>query len=108
MRLQVLDGGRLSLVEEGETVLILEGKMSLRISPTELRPEVMFLPDSKLPSSFHIGDEVVSDGENALLFRRWQPLRADTTIVTHDDEARLEARIAIEADDPADDPDMPF
>lgn len=97
MRLQVLDDGLLSLVEEGETISILAGQMSLRLSSTELRPEVMFSPDCKLPSSFFIGDEAESDGGNALLFRKWQPLRADTTIVTYDEDIRHEARIVIEA-----------
>ena len=108
MRLQVLDDGRLSLAEEGETVLILEGTMSLRISSTGLGPEVMFTPDCKLPSSFFIGDEVKSDGGNALAYRVWQPLQNDTTIVIYDGDTRFEARIVIEDDDPADDPDNPF
>lgn len=108
MRLQVLDDGRLSLVEEGQTLSILDGCMSLRISSTGLGPEVMFTPDCKLPSSFFIGDEVKSDGGNAFHYRRWQPLGQDTTIVIHDEDSRLEARIVIEDDDPADDPDNPF
>lgn len=108
MRLQVLDDGRLSLVEEGQTLSILDGCMSLRISSTGLGPEVMFTPDCKLPSSFFIGDEVKSDGGNAFHYRRWQPLGQDTTIVIYDGDTRFEARIVIEDDDPADDPDNPF
>lgn len=108
MHLQVLDDGRLSLVEEGETVTILAGQMRIRLSSTDLRPEIMFSPDSKLPSSFFIGDEAESDGDNALYFRSWQPLRTDTTIVIYTEEVRHEARIVIEANNPADDSNSPF
>ncbi|KKT29314.1 MAG: hypothetical protein UW41_C0012G0028 [Candidatus Collierbacteria bacterium GW2011_GWC2_44_18] len=108
MRLQVLSNNRLSLVEGGQTTSILGGRMSLRISPTELRPEVMFTPDCKLPSSFLIWDEVTSDRDNALRYRSWQPLRTDTSIVIHEGDSRHEVRIVVEPDEPADDPDSPF
>ena len=102
MRLQVLSNNRLSLVEGGQTTSILGGRMSLRISPTELRPEVMFTPDCKLPSSFLIWDEVTSDRDNALRYRSWQPLRTDTSIVIHEGDSRHEVRIVVEPDEPAD------
>ena len=99
MRLQVLMDDKLHLVEEGQSLPILNGFVTLRLSPTTQRPEIKLSHD-KLPNTFVISDEDTTDQPYKPRYRNWTELKGnDTNIVIYDEgDNRFEARVAVEAE----------